>query len=132
MLKKLLTYGLILSLLAATLYVPVFVHTCYLFDVTKTSIFTQVKCCDSSQSDHHERLTFGCCSLEVKTLKAEITSQLTNYPLELPALTWQANAYSNAPSLALLSGSTGEFASRPQPEKAYNRSLLTIIQVFRI
>ena len=58
--------GLLLTiLLAVTVGVPVFKHTCHVFDRSELSVLDQDSCCDPFSNDLTAQIDVKCCSLEV-------------------------------------------------------------------
>lgn len=129
--KTILSYYLSISLLAATLYVPVFVHTCHLFAVTETTLYEAQKCCDPAPSGE-ERVSFNCCSIDFKTFKADIHTDITITQVVVPELAFAGSHPDISPVQGTFDLSPAPLMVRPPPARLSNRSLLTSIQVFRI
>lgn len=130
MTKSLASYGLIFTLLVASLQVPVFLHTCHLFDITDSSVYTVKKCCDPSIGTD-TAIAMNCCSLELKNYKADLTTELTR----LLVTSFHPLLTTVLPDLALAvpHGTVNEVLEiRPPPRQLSNTTLLHFIQVLRI
>ena len=63
---KRVTSGLLLTVLVAvTIGLPVFKHTCDVSDHSELSVLDQDSCCDPFSNDRTTQIDAKCCSLEV-------------------------------------------------------------------
>mgnify|MGYP000745848912 CR=1 FL=1 len=71
MLKKLISYHLIATILLGTIGISIFTHTCHLFNVTESTIY-QAKACCGDFEDKNQIIDVNCCSLEVDHYKLSV------------------------------------------------------------
>lgn len=128
--KKLLSYYLIFTLLLSLMYVPVYSHTCHLFDKTEKYVFSSPSCCESSGTSN-EKIDFQCCSLSYETFVVEQEST------SVEASDFQKS--NTLVSLCSIYDSTlgqGKFPTEPNtykpPTKARRLPQYIVFQVFRI
>ncbi|MFT7196715.1 MAG: hypothetical protein ACI83W_001077 [Marinoscillum sp.] len=125
--KKLLAYTLIVSLVLATLYVPVIVHRGYLFNTTNTALYSSISCCEAS-INLADQSTMNCCGLDMKTLKADINGQ-SEKPIFAFTQMRSIDDYTSELSICLkVEAITSAFGIRPPPVSFSNRILLSYIQ----
>ena len=130
MVKRILSFLVAFSLLLAILYVPVIRHTCHLFDVTETALYSAEVCC-SPGGFESERIDVNCCSLSIETYKADITVEVSlptielNVPFKYIDIELsQLRAFQKAETSYPVFGSP--------PLSLANRTLLNQIQIYRI
>ena len=121
--------GLLLTiLLAVTVGLPVFKHTCHVFDRTELSVLDQDSCCDPFSNDRTAQIDIKCCSLEVfdtsfdyeTLIKGEWTLAV-DFIINNNTIQQQYFVFQESEALPVL---------RPPPLS--NRELLNRIQVYLI
>ena len=79
MLLRLMTVYLSVSLLAGSMGVSVFRHTCHLFGVSETTFFEAKHCCDDASDDSGLTVGLDCCSVTVDYQELSVQStEVTN------------------------------------------------------
>jgi hypothetical protein len=64
MMRKLFSGILVVIILVVTVGVPIYRHTCHVFDRSELSLLTQKQCCDPGDRENGPAIDFKCCSLE--------------------------------------------------------------------
>ncbi|MFY0606987.1 MAG: hypothetical protein JXR10_09745 [Cyclobacteriaceae bacterium] len=129
--KKIIASYLTLNIILAALYVPVMMHTCYLFDKTTTSVFSSISCCETTTSDH-ESLDARCCSQETEIYSAQVIGVNFDEAFLLVPGSFFVDGYLSQAQSYTSHNLLGRLDIRPPPNKPFNRNLLTSIQVLRI
>lgn len=124
---------LLVVFLLGNLWIPVYTHTCKLFNVSEITILQGRTCCDiSSDSSTDTRVTTtNCCSLKVESVKSienGITNEIsdliniTSASFTLPVTTFHFEVETFRSSLQV----------RPPPSAFTIASFQILFQVFRI
>ncbi len=125
--KRIIVYYLILNVVLATLYVPVIVHKCYLFNTSETTLYSSTSCCELPK-ETNEQLNVNCCSFDSKTFKTDLNgqSQRLDFAMQFQPT---AIAYQSDYSVNICEEVVSETSSiRPPPFSISNRTLLSHIQ----
>lgn len=75
MIKSGLSIVLSLFVLAGSIHLPVYKHTCHLFDKSEIAILLKKDCCYPGESTREQSVDFKCCSLD--ELDTSITVETT-------------------------------------------------------
>ncbi|MFY0601312.1 MAG: hypothetical protein JXR03_16670 [Cyclobacteriaceae bacterium] len=130
MIKKILSYWLIAIFMISTLYIPIYKHTCHLFNKSETSILKKPDhcCTDSNEAN----IGFRCCSLSVKTLAVDHQAvigdeaSLNEISIICQFIPVDFNQSYSSPFFL------GKSIVRPPPVLVSGRSSLSMNQIFRI
>lgn len=122
--------GLLLTVLVAvTIGLPVFKHTCHVSDHSELSVLDQDSCCDPFSNDRTTQITVKCCSLEVYDTSLEYETLVkgewtiaVDFIIDRDITIQQQNVVYQMSEAALV--------LRPPP--LANRELLNRIQVYLI
>ena len=128
MMRKIVSSVLLVILLAVTIGLPVYRHTCHVFDRSEVSLASQDQCCPSNTSGEEAILDFKCCSLEHIDTALDYESLLSEFATELPVFIAPASVVINQVSFTELASAELPVL-RPPPA---NRELLNLIQVYLI
>ncbi|MFT6865415.1 MAG: hypothetical protein ACJA08_000233 [Cyclobacteriaceae bacterium] len=134
MAKKLTSYYLVLALLSSMLYVPVYTHTCNLFNKSTTRVFRVNHCACDQAGSNETSFGMNCCSLKVQTFSTD--HQGIAIPKSIINFNISPSPTGVIPSIADISFNN-YFASatsiRPPPDQSFqNNSIIILNQVFRI
>ena len=126
--RKVISGILLVILVTVTIGLPVYRHTCYIFDRSEVSLLELKQCCDPGEKTSQTEIDIKCCSVEhydtslqYETLAQESASVTTFAASLVISLSLQP---------VIQEKSTPMPVFRPPP--VANRALLSKIQVFRI
>ena len=127
--RRVISGVLLTILLAVTVGVPVFKHTCHVFDRSELSVLDQDSCCDPFSNERPAQVDVKCCSIEVfdtsfdyeTLIKGEWTLAV-DFIIDNDHLTQQ--------QYLVIQESEAAHVFRPPP--LANRELLNKIQVYLI
>ena len=116
-------------LLVVTIGVPIYRHTCYVFDRSEVSLLTQKQCCAPSESSSQAAIDFKCCSLEHIDTALEYETLVKDSESVVTIATLPP--HSGSDNMVIVSEKSEPMPVLRPPPLA-NRDLLTKIQVFLI
>lgn len=128
MAKSITSYYLIATLLMTMMYIPIYTHTCHIFNKSKTSIFASPSCC--GEKNGKEKLDINCCSMSIKTLVVEQDFEVEKNHSSDIIVKLVAQIEDFAPKITC-SFHSKETYSRPPPLKS-SWSSLAMNQTFRV
>lgn len=131
MVKSVTSLLLIGLLTLGNLWIPVYKHTCNLFDTSDIQLFEVRTCCESATPAGLAFSQQSCCSVEYSTLKSVDQSILEFTQVLLDGTFIPQEFFSFHLGLSDAEEVTSIF-SRPPSLSLSNRSLLSLIQVFRL
>ncbi len=131
MVKSVSSILLVALLTLGNLWIPVYKHTCNLFDTSEIQLFEANTCCEGAVPSGLSLSQQPCCSVEYSTIKSVDQSilEFTTVILDCAFIPQEFFSF----HLNLLQVEDEQvIVSRPPPLYLSSRSLLSLIQVFRL